>query len=141
MPRLLSLLFCIFAVQFALAESASKPSTDAMKQTLHTVVKSQLEAFRRGDFAAAYVFAAPGIREKFPVAAFTEMVTKGYPEIATNAEVVFGLTFDDGERAVVNVRVVGKDKASRRYQYLLERAGKDWRISGVVPLEENETAI
>jgi hypothetical protein len=141
MSRLLSLLFCIFAAQFTFGESASKPSSDAMKQTLHTVITNQLEAFRRGDFAAAYEFAAPGIREKFSLAAFTAMVSKGYPEIATNVEAVFGLTFDDGARAVVDVRVVGKDKASRRYQYLLERAGNNWRISGVVPLGENETAI
>jgi len=141
MSRLLSLLFCIFVGQFALGESASKPSTGATKQTLHTVIKSQLEAFRRGDFAAAYELAAPGIREKFPLAAFTEMVSKGYPEIGASAEVVFGLTFDDGARAVVNVRVIGKDKASRRYQYLFERAGKDWRISGVVLLAEDETTI
>jgi Domain of unknown function (DUF4864) len=139
MSRLLSLLFCIAAAQFACAETPSKPSAEAVKQTLHTVIKGQLEAFRRGDFAAAYEFAAPGIREKFPVAAFTEMVKTSYPEIAANADVVFGLTFDDGDSAVVNVRIVGKDKGSRRYQYSLERAGKDWRITGVVPLPENES--
>jgi len=138
MPRLLLLLFGVLAAQVAFGEGASKPSTDAMKQTLHAVIKSQLEAFRRGDFAAAYAFAAPGIREKFLLAAFTEMVSKSYPEIAASTEAVFGLTLDDGARAVVNVRVVGKDKASRRYQYSLERAGDDWRISGVVPIEENE---
>lgn len=141
MSRLLSLLFCFLVAVPAFGESPSKPSSEVVKQTLHLVIKSQLKAFRRGDFAAAYEFAAPGIREKFPVAAFTEMVKTSYPEIAANADVVFGLTFDDGDSAVVNVRVIGKDKAARRHQYSLERTGKDWRITGVVPLPENEPAI
>lgn len=141
MPRLLALLACCFLAPTAFGESPSIASGDATKRTLHAVIRGQLEAFRRGDFAAAYELAAPGIREKFPLAAFTEMVRGSYPEIAANTEAVFGLTLDDGERAVVNVRVAARDKPPRRFQYSLERAGKQWRIAGVIPLADDETAI
>ena len=86
MSRRLFFLCCLFAVHAALAEGGWKPSAEAVKQKLHAVIRGQLEAFRRNDFAAAYEFAAPGIREKFPVTAFAEMVKNSYPEIAAHAE-------------------------------------------------------
>lgn len=141
MPRLLVLLCSLLAAQAITAEVPTTPSTAATRETLHAVIRSQLEAFRRGDFAAAYGFAAAGIRERFPIAAFTEMVKTSYPEIATNTAAVFGLAFDDGESAIVHVRVVAPGEVSRRFQYTLERADGAWRITGVVPLPANEPAI
>ena len=75
--------------------------------------------------------AAKGIKDQFPLADFETMVRKGYPMIATSTDAIFGLTMDDGDRAVVAVRVIGKDKQSSNFQYLLERNGTDWRIAGV----------
>jgi hypothetical protein len=141
MSRLLPFFCCLLAALCAFGQAPTSPSTEAVKRTIHAIVRSQLEAFRRGDFAAAYEFAAPGIREKFPLAEFTEMVKTGYPEIAANTDLVFGLTFDDGHSAVIDVRVIGKEKVSRRFQYSLECTEKIWRITGVVPLPENEPAI
>lgn len=141
MKRPFTLLVCLVALASSFAAEPSKPSSAVMKETLHAVVRGQLEAFRRGDFPAAYELAAPGIREKFSIEAFTEMVRGSYPEIAGNTGVVFGLTFDNGERAVISVRIIGKHRASRRYQYLIDRHGSDWRIGGVVILEEDETSI
>ena len=72
-----------FAVTFLLilgivggasAGDESKPSSDAMKEKLHAVIRSQLKAFRRDDYAGAYVFAAPGIKSQFPAEAFEKMV-------------------------------------------------------------------
>jgi hypothetical protein len=117
------------------------PSTQSMKETLHAVVRQQLEAFRRSDFPAAYSFAAAGIKDQFPLAEFESMVRKGYPLIATSTDAVFGLTLDDGDRAVVNVRIIGKQKQSANFQYLLERNGKDWRIAGVFEQEEKAETI
>jgi hypothetical protein len=117
------------------------PSVPAVKETLHTVVRQQLEAFRRNDFVSAHRFAAKGIREQFPVEAFEEMVRKGYPIIVASTDVVFGLTMDDGERAIVSLRVIGKGKQSVRFQYLLERDGSDWRIAGVYEQSEKSEAI
>jgi hypothetical protein len=118
-----------------------KPSSAEMKEKLHAVVRQQLEAFRRDDYAAAYVFAAPSIKAQFPVEAFEKMVRTGYPLIAKSSDASFGLTLDDGERAVVTVRVTGADQRVASYHYLLERTGDDWRIAGVQQLDERTTTI
>ena len=120
----------------AIAEEAAKPSTPEMKEKFQTVIRGQLAAFRKGDFAAAYKFAAAGIREQFPLAEFEAMVKSSYPSIAKNTDAVFGLTLDDGDKAVVNVRVVGEKDESASYQYLLQREGEEWRIGGVYKLRE-----
>lgn len=117
------------------------PSTASMKEKLHAVIRQQLEAFRKNDFVAAYKFAAQGIRDQFPATEFETMVRKGYPIIAESTDAVFGITFDDGDRAVVNVRIIGKEKQSASFQYLLERNGPEWRIAGVFEREEKSEAI
>lgn len=117
------------------------PSAAPMKEKLHTIIRQQLDAFRKGDFAAAYKFAAKGIRDQFPVSEFETMVRKGYPIIATSTDAVFGITMDDGDRAVVSVRVIGKDKKSAAFQYLLERNGDEWCIAGVFEDEEKTETI
>lgn len=115
-------------------------SAPEMKEILHSVIRQQLEAFRRNDYAAAYEFAAEGIRKQFPVDAFERMVRTGYPLIAQSTDVRFGLTLDNGDRAVVTVRVIAGEK-STSYHYLLERSGSEWRIAGVQKLDEKATVI
>jgi hypothetical protein len=140
MPRALLFIFLALLNCFARAGEMS-PSTDSMKETLQAVVRQQLEAFRRNDFSGAYKFAAKGIKDQFPLAEFETMVRKGYPLIAASTDAVFGLTLDDGDRAVVSVRVFGKEKLSASFQYLLERNGADWRIAGVFEQHEKTETI
>ena len=131
----------VFAPWAGIAGEAAKPSTPEMKEKFQAVIRGQLAAFRKGDFAAAYKFAATGIREQFPLADFEAMVKSSYPSIAKNTDVIFGLTLDDGDKAVVNVRVVGEKDESVSYQYLLQREGEEWRIGGVYKLrDEAKTA-
>ena len=117
------------------------PSTSAMKEMLHGIIRKQLEAFRRDDFVTAYTFAAEGIKSQFPLSAFEKMVRVGYPLIAKSNDAVFGLTLDDGDHAVVTVRITGPDQVAGTYQYLLERTGKDWRIAGVQELDAKDGPI
>ena len=118
-----------------------KPSEMKTKDTLHAVISSQLAAFRAGDYAAAYVFADDEIKQKAGVEQFEVMVRRGYPAIAQSASATFGLTFDNGDEAVVNVRVVGANQEALTYQYMLRRSGDGWRITGVVPLKEQTTEV
>lgn len=136
MQRLLLLAWLVVFAPCARAEDAAKPSTPEMKEKLHAVIRGQLAAFRKDDFAGAYKFAAAGIREQFPLAAFESMVKTSYPEIAKSTDAIFGLTLDDGTKAVVNVRVVGAKEESASYQYLLEKDGEEWRIGGVFKLRD-----
>ena len=141
MQRLFLLAWLVVCAPCAWAADEAKPSIPAMKEKLQAVIRGQLEAFRKDDFAGAYKFATAGIREQFPLAAFEAMVKKQYPAIAKSEDAVFGLTLDDGAKAVVNVRVVGPKQESVSYQYLLERDGEEWRIGGVFVLREDEKAI
>jgi hypothetical protein len=133
--------FLVVLVPCAVTAGEARPSTPEMKEKLHAVISGQLAAFRKDDFAGAYKFAASGIREQFPLAAFEAMVKSTYPSIAKSTDAVFGLTLDDGEKAVVNVRVVGPKEDSVSYQYLLQRDGEEWRIGGVFKLREDPKAI
>jgi hypothetical protein len=141
MQRLLFVAWLVVFAPCAGMAAEAKTSTPEMKEKLHAVIRGQLAAFRKDDFAGAYKFAAAAIREQFPLAAFEAMVKSSYPSIAKNTDAVFGLTLDDGEKAVVNVRVVGAKEESVSYQYLLERDGDEWRIGGVFVLRDEAKAI
>jgi hypothetical protein len=135
------LLLFLTALSSSLAFGAdAAPSTAEMKDKLHAVIRQQLEAFRQNDYEKAYVFATDGIRSQFPLSAFEKMVRTGYPLIAHSTEVVFGIALDDGERAVVSVRITAGSE-SALYQYLLERNGDEWRIAGVEKVDEKKALI
>jgi hypothetical protein len=101
-----------------------------VKKELTAVIDAQLAAFRTGDYAQAYTFAAQEIRGMFPVATFETMVKSGYPLIAHSTNAQYGLAFDTGAEAVITVRVEGGDKTTE-YQYLLKKETAGWKISGV----------
>jgi len=105
--------------------------TEVVKKELTSVIEGQLAAFRAGDFARAYTFAASEIRGMFPVGVFETMVKNGYPLIAHSTTAHFGLAFDTGNEAVVTVRVIAADDTSIEYQYMLKKESSGWKIAGV----------
>ncbi len=125
----------------ALGEGGLVPSEIKMKAALQSVIAQQLEAIRAGDYAAAYVFADARIKSMYPVERFEQMVKSGFPIIAHSTSAKFGLTFDDGDNAVVNVRVFGAERQSLDYQYTLRRDGEAWRITGVSLLKDQTTEV
>ncbi len=120
---------------------SSHLSTDPVKQELSRVIDAQLAAFRANDYAKAYTFAAGAIQEMFAVGSFEEMVKSGYPLIAHAAKVEYGLAFDTGEEAVINVTVEGSDGRRVQYQYLLKKEGGAWKISGVGELKSEGLSV
>jgi hypothetical protein len=137
-----------FALAFLLVWLPCAPGADGLKPSdmktrdaLHAVITGQLDAFRAGDYRAAYVFADREIRSQFPLERFEQMVKTAYPTIAQSVSANFGLTFDDGDEAVVNVRVVGADQKTIAYQYMLRRDGEAWRITGVALLKDQTTEV
>ena len=139
--RFLILTWLACSLPHALGDDGLKPSETKMKSALHAVIAQQLEAFRVGDYAAAYVFADAAIKSMFPLERFEQMVKSGFPIIAHSASAKFGLTFDNGDDAVVNVRVFGADRPSVDYQYTLRRDGEVWRITGVALLRDQTTEV
>ena len=108
-------------------------SSDAVKKDLIAVVEAQLVAFRDGDYARAYGFAAPGIQSMMPPESFEKMVRTGYPLIARSSNADFGVALDTGEDAVLAVRITGADEkgTTAEYLYTLSKADGSWKITGV----------
>jgi len=120
-----------FVAPLAQADGDLKPSGAETRNTLHTVINQQMEAFRAGNYRTAYTFADDAIKAEYSLEMFEHMVQLGYPDIAHSTSAICGLCFDNGEDAVVSVRVHGADGKSGDYQYMLHWNGKTWRISGV----------
>ncbi|MFM8468401.1 MAG: DUF4864 domain-containing protein, partial [Limisphaerales bacterium] len=83
--RVLSLPLAACLVFFFITPSGVPPfhrSTAVVRRQVLGVVASQFTAFRDGDYARAYSFAASGIQQQFDVAAFERLVKDGYPNIA-----------------------------------------------------------
>jgi len=132
---------CLVIAQLGWAGDGMKATETKVKATIQSVITQQLAAFRAGDFKAAYVFADQGLKDVYPVEAFEKMVRTGYPLIAKNVSGRCGLTFDNGDEAVVNVRVFGTGEEAVDFQYALRREGEAWRITGVILLKEQTTEV
>lgn len=87
---------------------------DEPVDTAQTVIQSQITAFLNDDAEAAYSFASPTIRGKFPSeGAFFDMVKKGYAPVYRAGNFAFGRSKVSGDMVVQEVLISGPD-------------GKDW---------------
>lgn len=120
---------------------SSRLSTDPVKQELTTIIDAQLAAFRANDYAKAYTFAAGEIKEAFAPDRFEAMVRTSYPLIAHAAKAEYGLAFDTGEEAVINVTVESAEGKRTQYQYLLKKEDGAWKISGVGELKSEGLSV
>ena len=111
--------------------SSAHVCSEPVKQELTAVIDAQLAAFRANDYPKAYTFAAGGIKEMFAVENFETMVKTDYPLIAGATKADYGLAFDTGEDAVVNVTVENAAGQRAQYQYTLSKEKGAWKITGV----------
>lgn len=87
---------------------------DEPVDTVQTIIQSQITAFLNDDAEAAYSFASPTIRGKFPSeGAFFDMVKKGYAPVYRAGNFAFGRSKVSGDMVVQEVLISGPD-------------GKDW---------------
>ena len=97
------------------------------------VALRQLDAFRRGDFDAAYGFASSDIRQMFDRQAFERMVRGGYPEIARSISgVVTDGRVEPGGPALITLVIQGANGHTIEALYELVWEDGQWRINGVV---------
>ena len=117
------------------------PSSDAVKKELSDTIEAQLAAFRANDYTKAYTFAAAEIKGIFAAEDFEKMVRTTYPVIAHSSAADYGIAFDTGEEAVVNVRISGAENRSAEYQYLLKKEDGHWKISGVSEIKPQGLSV
>ena len=119
------------AASRVVAQPALPASKPEVKTAIVAAIEGQLGAFRKGDAAKAYSFAARELRAQKPLRTFTAIVRESYPEIWANVRAEFGIVRDDGTKATVTVQVFAKD-AEAGYDYTLVKETAGWRIYGVV---------
>ena len=108
-----------------------QPVSEPVKKELTATIEGQLAAFRANDYAKAFTFASTDIQGMFAPADFEKMVKTAYPVIAHSVSTEYGIMFDTGEQAVVNVHIKDADKKDVEYQYLLKKEAGSWKINGV----------
>ena len=135
LPRLgLGLILLGMASGAKAQEPESRISPKKVREEVRAVVEGQLAALRKGDLAAAYDFAASGIKRQFDVRLFGLLLKRGYAPSLRHEKTDLGVVRDDGTgTAQVTVTVI--DRLNRRtvYLYWLVKEEAGWRISGVVP--------
>ncbi|HUN51513.1 MAG TPA: DUF4864 domain-containing protein [Candidatus Sulfotelmatobacter sp.] len=115
----------------------------ADQAAIRQVIERQLDAFRRDDGAAAFAFAAPGIKALFGNPEnFMAMVRSGYQPLYRPKGFSFEpLTEQDG-MMVQRLRVVGADGKAHLALYTMERqADGRWLIAGCVLLDLPEESV
>jgi hypothetical protein len=106
------------------------------------VIRSQIEAFRRDDAAAAYSYAAPAIQEIFPQAdIFMSMVRNSYAPVYRHKSFEFGEARVSDGKIAQRVHIVDADGVPWEALYTLE-PGPDGsvKISGCVLLKRGQAA-
>ncbi len=136
-----ALLFWTAAAAPAEPSTDAHPTTAAVKQELTVVIDAQLAAFRANDYPKAYSFAATAIQGMFSRDRFEDMVKTAYPVIAHSAKAEYGLAFDTGEEAVINVTVENAEGQRVPYQYLLKKEDGAWKINGVAELRGENPSV
>lgn len=113
----------------ALALASPVPAQEAgIEQT----IRSQIDAFRADDFARAFTFASPAIKDIFGTPEnFGAMVQRGYPMVYRPAEIRM---LERREVAGTQVqRVLVTDQAGRTHvlDYQMIQTPEGWQINGV----------
>ena len=123
----------------AWADDAPANLPDADRAAIQTAIRSQIDAFRRDDGAAAFGFASPGIQQMFGDAGtFMQMVRRGYAPVYRPGAVAFGALVEMEGKPVQRVELTAPDGTRDLALYFMEREPDGtWRIDGcmLVPSE------
>lgn len=105
----------------------------AQSDEIRGVIRSQIDAFLKDDFATAFTYASPGIQGIFVTPEnFGAMVRNGYPMVWRPADVDFGELREVGGRLWQRVVVRDADGRIHMLDYqMVQGADGEWRINGV----------
>ncbi|APG91262.1 DUF4864 domain-containing protein [Sinorhizobium americanum] len=105
--------------------------------TAKSVIRQQIQAFVEDDAEAAYSFASPGIRAKFPDrAVFFEMVKKSYQHLYRPGNFAFGRSKLIGDEVIQEVLISGADGKDWTAIYeLVPQPDGSYKINGVMMVQ------
>ncbi len=104
----------------------------AQESDIQAVIGDQFAAFKTDDFATAFTFASPAIRQVFRSPEnFGLMVREGYPMVWRPDSVAFlGLRREDG-RIIQRLAVTDRQGGAHVLDYDMIQTEDGWRINGV----------
>jgi hypothetical protein len=104
------------------------------------VIRSQEQAFSRGDAAAAYSYAAPAIQKLFPRAdIFLYMVQNSYAPVYRHRSFEFGEARTEGSWVAQRVHIIDADGEAWEALYTLEQQPDgSFKITGCSLLKAGE---
>lgn len=129
--RRLILIASLLAAARALAEDPAA--------AIRRVISDQIAAFEADDFATAFTFASPGIREMFGTPdRFGRMVREGYPMVWHPGDVRFSDLGERDGRTVQRMLVTDTAGALFVLEYEMVPGEQGWRIDGVRVLRDGD---
>lgn len=104
----------------------------AQGDQIQGVIRNQIDAFLKDDFATAFTFASPGIQGIFGTAEnFGAMVRNGYPMVWRPSDVEFGELREVAGRLWQRVIVRDGQGGLHVLDYQMIEGEDGWRINGV----------
>lgn len=116
---------------------------EAARSTAQEIIRSQIEAFKAGQDAAAYSYASPTIQGYFPdISVFMDMVKRGYAPVYAPRNYDFGRTKEPSDGVVIQeLLVTGPDGKPWTAVYTLVRQSDGaWKINGVQLLPGDDSS-
>lgn len=106
---------------------------EATGQAFETIITAQIDAFGRGDAAAAHAFASPGIQSKFPDPnQFLSMVRQSYGALIHPRSTRFEPPERSALGPVQKVTIIDGAGVAWTAVYSFEQVDGVWRITGCV---------
>ncbi|MGE6782950.1 DUF4864 domain-containing protein [Ensifer adhaerens] len=111
---------------------------DEPVDTARAIIQQQIAAFLHDDAEAAYSFASPAIRGKFPdKATFFDMVKRGYQPVYRPGNFAFGRSKVVGDQVLQEVLISAPDGKDWTAVYeLVKQPDGGYKINGVMILQQ-----
>ena len=113
----------------------------AENSDVSAAIGAQIEALEQDDFATAFTYASPSIRQIFRTPEnFGTMVQRGYPMVWRPAQVEFLNQRIEAGSLVQTVQITDRKGVVHTLDYLMLETAQGWKINGVRLLDSNALA-
>jgi hypothetical protein len=104
----------------------------AQEEPIQKTIQSQIDAFQADDFARAFTFASPNIKQMFQTPEnFGAMVKNGYPMVYRPAEVEMQDLREIAGNLWQRVRITDQAGAGWFLDYMMVETPEGWQINAV----------
>lgn len=111
---------------------ALNPCDEGVKNAIDATIGAQTQAFRDGDFDAAYALASPSFQAGVPLDVFSSLIQLNYSQLLTADNARSGSCEADVPNGVATILVRFDTSSDPNYtlRYVVELVEGQWRISG-----------